>query len=89
MPSFYEIKKLGIASRLFVQLETKTFKTKVQLVWLVSEDCHFVCEYFINAIIWWDKQKLWANRKLKVDYLCNQKRKPLKQKLNRPIMLNN
>ena len=35
MPSFYEIIKLGIASRLFIQLETKTFKTKVQLVWLV------------------------------------------------------
>ena len=37
MPLFYEIIKLdeyksGIASRLFEQPETKTFKTKVQLV---------------------------------------------------------
>ena len=37
MPLFYEIIKLdeynlGIASRLFVQPEAKTFKTKVQLV---------------------------------------------------------
>ena len=37
MPLFHEIIKLdeyksGIASRLFVQPETKTFKTKVQLV---------------------------------------------------------
>ena len=22
------------------------------------DDCHFVCEYFINAIIWWDNKKM-------------------------------
>ena len=29
-----------------------------------------------------------TNRKFNVDYLCNQKRKPLKQKFNWKIMLN-
>ena len=34
------------------------------------------------------KHKWWKSRILKVDYLCNQKRKPLKQKFNWKIMLN-
>ena len=61
MPLFYEIMKLdeyksGIASRLFVQPETNTFKTK-SATGKSCDDCHFACEYFINAIIWRDKKR--------------------------------
>ena len=54
MPLFSEIvksdeNKSGIASRLFVQSETKTFKTKVQLV--NHANIVTFMQYFINAII--------------------------------------